>query len=288
MLADRIWQALRRNRAGLALTMLVENLTEHNAPIAASAIAFDAFLSFVPLAAFAGLALHLVHENGEILIRPLVQASPSPEVTELFESAMNRLSGSAALIAPLSVGAFLWTSSSGISTTMSVFETMFHSPPRPWWQRRGIAILCIVASLAIVAIVTAVSLALGLLSSHLGALAAIVFPLGTLVGLLTGFFRIAVRRGPVFTRRRALPGVLVTVALWALLSALFSFYVSTLSRYTTLYGGLAAVAIFLFWLWLLAMALLVGGEVNAQLDGVRGDGTSAPSTPARAAAGTSP
>ena len=29
------------------------------------------------------------------------------------------------------------------------------------------------------------------------------------------------------------------------------------------------MAIFLFWLWLLALSLLVGGEVNAQLEGVR-------------------
>jgi membrane protein len=70
-------------------------------------------------------------------------------------------------------------------------------------------------------------------------------------------------------RRRLAPGVAVTVVLWTLVSGLFSFYVSTLSRYATLYGGLAAVAIFLFWLWLLSLALLVGGEVNAQLDGLR-------------------
>jgi membrane protein len=87
--------------------------------------------------------------------------------------------------------------------------------------------------------------------------------------MLSAFFRVAIRTDHVFRRRRVLPGVLVTVVLWAGLSALFSFYVTTLARYATLYGGLAAVAIFLFWLWLLALALLVGGEVNAQLDGVR-------------------
>jgi membrane protein len=272
MLADRIWDTLRKNRAGRALVLLVDNLDHHHAPIGASAIAFDAFLSLVPLAAFGGLVMHLLHENGEILLGPILRASPG-DVRELVEGAIARFTGDSKVIAPVSVVAFIWTSSAGISTTMSVFETMFHSPPRPWWWRRGIAMLCVLASLAIIAAVTALTVGIGLLSSKAGAVAAFLFPMATLVGMLIGFFRIAVRRSSVFTRRRALPGVLVTIVLWTLLSALFSFYVAALSRYATLYGGLAAVAIFLFWLWLLALALLVGGEVNAQLDGVR-DGTS--------------
>jgi membrane protein len=265
---SRLWEALKRNRAGHVFTVLVDNLDDHHAPIVASAIAFDAFLSLVPLAAFAGLVLNALHEDVELLVRPILRSAPGP-VGDLFQGAMVRLSGSAALIAPLSTAAFLWTSSAGISTAMSVFETMFHSPPRPWWWRRGIAILCVIATIALVAVVTAVSVGLTMVSRAFGAFAAVVFPLATLIGMLSGFFRIAVRSGPIFTRRRVLPGVLVTVVLWAILSALFSVYVSTLSRYATLYGGLAAVAIFLFWLWLLALALLVGGEVNAQLDGIR-------------------
>ncbi len=271
MLGDRIWQTLGRHRAGRAITRLIDALDEAHAPIAASAIAFDAFLSLVPLAAFAGMVLYVLHENGELLLGPMLNASPQP-VAELVRGAIDRLSTSAAVIAPVSVAAFLWTSSAGISTAMSVFEGMFHSPPRPWWWRRGLAILCVVAAVAIVAVVTAIAVGLGMLSGHLGALAAVVFPTATLVGLLSGFFRLAVRGGPAPSRRRRLPGVFVTIVLWAILSALFSFYVSTLSRYATLYGGLAAVAIFLFWLWLLALALLVGGEVNAQLDGIRTEG----------------
>jgi membrane protein len=265
MLGDRLWEVLRRYRAGRALTLLIDNLDHHHVSIGASAIAFDAFLSLVPLAAFAGLVLHVLHENGAVLIGPILSASPRP-VAELVEGAVGRLSDStAAVIAPVSVVAFIWTSSGGIATALSVFETMFHSPPRPWWWRRGIGMLCVLASIAIIAATTAITVGVGMVSGRLAAL----IPVFTLVGLLMAFFRIAVRGSPLYARRRVLPGVLVTILLWAIVSALFSFYVTTLSRYATLYGGLAAVAIFLFWLWLLAMALLVGGEVNAQLDGVR-------------------
>jgi membrane protein len=278
MLGDRLWEMCRRHAAGRVMWMLIDHLDQHHALIFASAIAFDAFLSLVPLAAFGGMVMHLLHESGDVLISPMLRASPQA-VRDLVDGAVTRLSGNdAAVIAPVSIAAFIWVSSAGISTAMSVFETMFHSPPRPWWWRRGIAMICVVAGVAMVAAVTSITVGIGMLSYEAGALVAIVFPTATLIGMLVAFFRIAVRRGPVFTRRRVIPGVLLTVILWAILSALFSFYVSTLSRYATLYGGLAAVAIFLFWLWLLALALLVGGELNAQLDGVRGEPTSIRST----------
>jgi membrane protein len=267
MLGERLWESFRRHRAGRVIMLLIDNLDQHHAPIAASAIAFDAFLSLVPLAALAGMVMHLLHESGEVLLAPILSASPGP-VGDLFAGAVHQT----AVIAPVSIGAFIWTSSAGISTAMSVFENMFHSPPRPWWWRRGVAMICVVAAVAVIAAIASLTVGIGMLSRSAGAVMAFVLPPATLVGMLSAFFRIAVRGGPVFARRRVLPGVLVTLVLWTILSVLFSLYVFTaISRYATLYGGLAAVAIFLFWLWLLALALLVGGEVNAQLDGVRDD-----------------
>jgi membrane protein len=284
MLGDRLWQTIRRHRGGRAFLLMVDTLDEHHAPIAASAIAFDAFLSLVPLAAFAGMVLARLHESGDVFLDALFRASPTP-VADLMAGAITRLSDSnAAVVAPLSIAAFIWTTSAGLSTAMSVFESMFHSPPRTWWWRRGIAMIAVLASVATVAAVTSIAVGIRMISPTAGAVAAYTFPGLTLIAMLAAFFRISVRSAQVAVpsspkaapvslgrRRRIAPGVLVTVILWTLVSGVFSLYVRTISRYATLYGGLAAVAIFLFWLWLLAMALLVGGEVNAQLDGLRAE-----------------
>jgi len=48
-------------------------------------------------------------------------------------------------------------------------------------------------------------------------------------------------------------------------STLFAGYARDLASYTVFYGSLAAVAVFLLWLWVLCAALLVGVEVNAVL-----------------------
>jgi membrane protein len=291
MLGHRLWEAIRRHRAGRALLLMIDTLDEHHAPIAASAIAFDAFLSFVPLAAFAGLVLARLHESGDVFVDALFRAAPTP-VADLVAGAIGRLSDDAAVVAPLSLVAFIWTTSSGLSTAMSVFEQMFHSPLRPWYWRRAIAMVCVLASVATFAAVASIAVGLRMLSPGVGALAAYLLPGATLVSMLAAFFRIAVRSGQVSSpspsrtapvslprRRRVAPGVLVTILLWMIVSGIFSVYVRTFARYATLYGGLAAVAIFLFYLWLLAMALLVGGEVNAQLDGLRDPGGPANGTP---------
>jgi membrane protein len=57
--------------------------------------------------------------------------------------------------------------------------------------------------------------------------------------------------------------------LWLIASALFSWYVSSFGSYNETYGSVAAIAVFMMWLWLSAFAVLIGGEVNAELEAAR-------------------
>lgn len=58
----------------------------------------------------------------------------------------------------------------------------------------------------------------------------------------------------------------VAVAIWIVASGLFAVYVSLFGSYNKAWGSLAAVIIMLTWLWLSALALLFGGEVNAEAE----------------------
>lgn len=271
MLARRLHYHLLRNRVGRTLYVMIDNLDRHHAPVAASAMAFDTFLSLVPLTALAGYVLGHIHESGDILFGPILRTVPTP-AQEMVRSTFIRLSdASAAALTTISLAAFLWVSSSGLSTAMYVFESMFHSAPRPWWWRRIIAMGCVLGSVATMIVVVTLAILIATATGNVGGqVVAFAMPTLVIVGMLAIFFRVAIR-GSRPLGRRILPGAVITVALWGLVSAAFSFYVTTLARYSTLYGSLAAVAIFLFWLWLLALALLVGGEVNAVLEGIRED-----------------
>jgi len=61
------------------------------------------------------------------------------------------------------------------------------------------------------------------------------------------------------------PGGLFAVLVWVIASALFALYVAGFSSYNKTYGALAGVIIFLVWLWISNIALLLGAELNAEI-----------------------
>jgi len=65
------------------------------------------------------------------------------------------------------------------------------------------------------------------------------------------------------------PGGVVAVVLWILASAAFAFYVANFGSYNKTYGSLAGVIIFLVWLWVSNIAVLLGAEVNAEVERAR-------------------
>ena len=61
-------------------------------------------------------------------------------------------------------------------------------------------------------------------------------------------------------------GAAVAIVIWVIASALFGFYVANFSSYDKTYGSLAGVVVFLLWLWITNLALLFGGELDAELE----------------------
>jgi membrane protein len=62
------------------------------------------------------------------------------------------------------------------------------------------------------------------------------------------------------------PGGLLAVVTWLLASAAFAFYVANFGSYNKTYGALGGVISFLVWLWISNIAVLLGAELNAELE----------------------
>lgn len=80
------------------------------------------------------------------------------------------------------------------------------------------------------------------------------------VGLLYAMAQDAPQRGG-----RILPGAVTALAVWLAMSAGFSFYVEHFANYSLIYGALGTVIILMVWLYMTAVVLIMGAEVNDAL-----------------------
>ena len=269
---------------------IVRNLFVHHAFDHAATMAFYFFLGTIPLLVFVGLLVGNVvqREGAEELAAPLYRAMPRA-ASELLHRELYDIAGAnAGSIAPLSIAGFLWLTTNGIHNLMDVFEILLGAPPRSWVRQRLIAVFWVIGFLVAMATTTWVLLwingaALGMGSAQLpvllhdasnflaqgwrrfGVLAVFV---GMLCVGLALFYRTAVRHPPG-APRRVWFGTFIALTLWALVSWGFGTYVRTIAHYAVFYGSLATVAVILLWLYLTSLALVVGAEVNALLEGRR-------------------
>jgi membrane protein len=62
------------------------------------------------------------------------------------------------------------------------------------------------------------------------------------------------------------PGGIVAAVLWLVVSMLFSWYVANFGSYNETYGSLGAVIGFMTWIWISGIVVLLGAEINAEME----------------------
>jgi membrane protein len=121
----------------------------HGALDSARLMAFNFFLSVVPLLVLMGFVLgRVVKRSGvEAVVGPLLETIPDASA-DLVRHELERMAGATTgSIAPLGVVTFLWLTSSGVHQMMDVFELAARAPRRRWLTQRIIAVGTVVLSL---------------------------------------------------------------------------------------------------------------------------------------------
>jgi membrane protein len=98
--------------------------------------------------------------------------------------------------------------------------------------------------------------------------------LAMLVGFATGAIALLYRFGPSRPRpptRRIAPGTLLATGLWLVASGLLDFYVDHIASFGATYGPIGAVVGVMLWFFVSVYAVLLGAELNAQLERAPGN-----------------
>lgn len=73
--------------------------------------------------------------------------------------------------------------------------------------------------------------------------------------------------GAKTTMRKQLPGAVFTACGWQLISFVFSVYLDIFTGFSSMYGSMTTIVLILLWLYVCMYIILLGGELNALLEG---------------------
>ncbi|HEU4366728.1 MAG TPA: YihY/virulence factor BrkB family protein [Methylomirabilota bacterium] len=180
----------------------------------------------------------------------------------------------------LSIGvlAALWAASAGMASMMNTLNVAYDvEDPRSWWKRRLVAVLLTIGFS--VFILTA--LVLIVFGPRIGEALAGRMGLGPLFTLVWNVVSVPVVMAFVLigialvyyfapaTRthwRWVTPGSVVALALWLAMSLGLRWYVANFADYGATYGSIGGVILLMLWLYLSGFVLLVGAEINAEIE----------------------
>jgi membrane protein len=278
-LRDLSWRDWRK-----IFVAAVKRLLADHGTMLASALSYSTFFAIpaVLLVVVGTFTLVVGPDTISTLMQHFSSVIPA-EATTLLGQSLHRLDRSPSTsVAVTIVGAVLalWAMTGAMTTYMTALDLAYERKDRRSFVRRRLAALALVALIGLVFLLVAVLLMFGppleqLVASHAGGASGAVawiwwiaeWPI--LIGGLLIAFSILLDVGPDVTRprRRLLtPGSVLATFVWLAASAGFAYFTSNFGSYNKTWGSLAAVIIMLTWLWLAALALLLGAELNAETE----------------------
>ncbi|MEO7398418.1 MAG: YihY/virulence factor BrkB family protein [Ilumatobacteraceae bacterium] len=277
--ADRPRAIPAKGWKDIAARTLVET-KEDNVALLAAGMAFYALLALVP-ALIATISIYGIVADpasiGEQVISALA-AAPT-EVRELVTTQLESIaesSGGTALFATIvGIALALWSASSGVLHMIAAINAAYdEKETRKFLKLRLLSLLLTAGTIVFLMIAfAAIALLPALLAdTGLGAVGRVlanfvrwVVLLGAMLAGLAILYRIAPDRDdPQW--KWVTPGALVASALWIVGSLLFSLYTANFAKYNETYGSLGAIIVVMLWLFLTAYAVILGAELNSEVE----------------------
>ena len=271
-----------------------DEIAADHVSLTAAGVAFYGLLALFPaitaLLAIGGLIFDPADLVGRFdMLRGIVPAQVLDIVTNQAEEVAGSQEGGLGLTVLVGIGLAIYSASKGMNSLIEGMNIAYdESETRGFFsklmQTLGLTVMLVAGllfALAAAGLVPAIFtiLPLGNLGEVLATIATAV-----ILALLTVFgIAVIYRYGPSRANARwrwIIPGAVVACVLWLIVSVGFAFYVSNFGSYNESFGTLAGVIVLLMWFWMSAFVILLGAELNSEMEAqTRHDSTTGPREP---------
>jgi membrane protein len=245
----------------------------------AAQLAFYFVLALFPALVFAvALASYFPYDVLARAVEALAPVAP-PEVVSLMKKQIAALTASeSGGLLTIGVLGALWSSSAAMLAMIDTLNRAYDiEEGRPWWKVRllgialttGLAFFILIAFTLVIAgpeLARTVAAQIGLGRAFEVTWLVLQWPF--VFALVTLGIAIVYYVAPDAEQEWVwiTPGSVLATVLWLLVSLGFRYYVSSFGDYNATYGTLAGAVVLLLWLYLSGLAILVGGEINAEIE----------------------
>jgi membrane protein len=271
---------IKGRRVGPLLQKTGREILDDNILGLSAQTAYYFFFSLFPLFLFAAPLIGFIGERQEImawLIAKLRQVVPGEAVDLVDNVVRDVLSPSAAGVISIGLLFAAWAGSNVFSALIDALNRAYDvEEGRPWWKKRLIALASVVVAAVLFAVTTTIMLggpeiaqwverATPMGEAGQAAWNVVQYPLAfvLLIGMLWLIYYFLPNQRQ--DKSQILVGAVAAAVLWVLVTLLFRAYVANFGSYNKTYGAIGGVVVLLTWMYLTMLAILTGGELNAEL-----------------------
>jgi membrane protein len=265
-----------------ALRRTFKQYSQDNVSDWAAALTYYGILSIFPAALALVSVLGMLSNNGQSTVKKTVQQIvPNDQIQSLVYQVLGQVKdpGTAGWAAIIGIALAFWSASGYVAAFMRASNAVYDVPEgRPIWKTLPIRLavtavigIMLVVSVFIViftgSVAAAVGNAIGLGSQAVTVWGIVKWPvLVILVSLMCSILYWASPNAKTGGFRWVTPGGIFAVLLWVLASVAFAIYLANFANYNKTYGTLGGAIAFLVWLWITNQAILLGAELDSELE----------------------
>ena len=263
------------------LTRTWRESSDDNIGIVAAGVAFYGFLALVPLLGAIVLSYGLVAEPRTVIghmeaLTSVMPADAAKLVGEMLMNVVQQSSGKKGLGILVALAIALFGARNAAGSIITALNIAYEEKEKRGFIKVNLLALAITLAAVVVAVLALGAIgALGFLQDLVPGAPPFIVAIGKIVAYVLLVLAAAAgaatlyRYGPSRDEPKwtwITPGSLFTAIAWVLLTLGFGFYVTNVGSYDKTYGSMGAVVVLLTWMYLSSYVLLLGAELNSELE----------------------